>query len=160
MSPAVLIIVYTLMLVGIAGSILPVIPGALLILIGAFLHALVSNFDPIDPWRLALLLVLTLLAYALDYLAGVLGTKRLGGSRWAMVGALAGGIAGLFFGPIGILIGPILGAMAAEWLYRKDVQVALKSGVGAVVGVFVGAVAKLGLAVVMVGLFTYWILQG
>ncbi len=161
MAPgAVLALVFVLMLAGILGSFLPMIPGTPLILLGAVVYALATDFQPVDTWRLVFLVALAGVAYALDYLAAALGTRKLGGSRWAMLGAVLGGVAGLFFGPIGILVGPILGAIGVELIHRKDVNIALKSGLGAVVGVFLGVVAKLSISVMMVGLFTFWVIQG
>lgn len=160
MSAGVLALVYVVMIAGVAGSFLPVVPGSPLIVLGALIYAVATDFQPVGAWRLALLAGLAVLAYALDSLSGALGTRRLGGSRWAMFGALAGGIVGLFFGPFGILIGPILGAIGVELLYRQDVKIALKSGTGAVLGVFLGVVAKLSISVIMVGLFTFWVLRG
>jgi uncharacterized protein YqgC (DUF456 family) len=160
MSAGVLALVYIVMIAGIAGSFLPVIPGSPLIVVGALIYALATDFQPVGPWRLSLLAALAVLAYALDYLSGALGTRKLGGSRWAMFGAIAGGLIGLFFGPFGILIGPIVGAIGVELLYRQDVKIALKSGTGAVLGVLLGVVAKLSISVMMVGLFTFWVVRG
>lgn len=160
MMSGIVALVLVLMIAGVAGSLLPFVPGTPLILLGAFIYAVATDFEPVDGWRLLLLVGLTLVGYTLDYLSGALGTRKLGGSRWAVLGALGGGIVGLFFGPLGILVGPILGAIAVELIYRKDLQVALKSGVGAVIGVFLGVVAKLSIAVVMVGLFSFWVFQG
>lgn len=160
MMSGVVALVFVLMIAGVAGSFLPLVPGTPLILLGAFIYAVATDFQPVDGWRLLLLVGLTVVGYTLDYLSGALGTRKLGGSRWAVFGAVGGGIVGLFFGPLGILIGPILGAVAVELIYRKDVQVALKSGAGAVIGVFLGVVAKLSIAVVMVGLFSLWVFRG
>ena len=161
MAPAALLVLtYVLMLVGVVGAFLPAIPGTVLIVAGAFLYALGTGMEPVDGWRLAVLAALAAAAYALDYLSAALGTKKLGGSRWAMLGAIAGGLIGLFFGPVGILLGPIAGAVVVELLYRKDVSLALKSGAGAVVGIFLGVVAKLSLSIAMISLFTYWVIRG
>lgn len=160
MMSGVVALVYVLMIAGVVGSFLPFVPGTPLILLGALIYAVATDFQPVDGWRLLLLVGLTLVGYALDYLSGALGTRKLGGSRWAVLGAVGGGIVGLFFGPLGILVGPILGAIAVELIYRKDWQIALKSGVGAVIGVFLGVVAKLSIAVVMVGLFSLWVFRG
>lgn len=159
MFPGLMVLIVILMIVGVAGSLLPFLPGTPLILLGAFLHAWATGFDPVDGWRLLILAALTALAYALDYLSGALGTRKLGGSRWAMLGALAGGIVGIFFGPVGIVLGPIVGAIAVELVYRKEIGAGLRSGLGAVVGMLVGTVAKLSIAVIMVGLFAFWTLR-
>ena len=160
MMSGIVALVFVLMITGVAGSLLPFVPGTPLILLGAFTYAVATDFQPVDGWRLLLLVGLTVVGYTLDYLSGALGTRKLGGSRWAVFGAVGGGLVGLFFGPLGILVGPITGAIAVELIYRKDLQVALKSGVGAVLGVFLGVVAKLSIAVVMVGLFSLWVFLG
>ena len=160
MSAGLLALVFVVMITGVAGSFLPVIPGTPLIVVGAFIYALATDFHPVGAWQLVFLVALAALAYVLDYLSGALGTRKLGGSRWAMFGAIAGGLVGLFFGPFGIIIGPILGAVGIELVYRKDVTIALKSGTGAVLGVFLGVVAKLSISVMMVGLFSFWVFRG
>ena len=159
MTAGLLALVYVLMIAGIAGSFLPMLPGTPLILVGALIYATATDFQRVDGWNLLVLVALSALAYALDYLSGALGTRKLGGSRWAMFGAVVGGLVGLFFGPVGILVGPILGAVVVELIYRKDVNVALRSGTGAVIGVFLGVVAKLSISVVMVGLFSFWVFR-
>ena len=78
----------------------------------------------------------------------------------AVAGAILGSLAGLFFGPIGLLLGPVLGAVIAEWIYCRRLRASLKSGVGTVLGMLLGAVAKFGLALVMIGLFGYWLWRG
>ena len=160
MMSGIVALVFVLMIAGVAGSLLPFVPGTPLILLGALIYAVATDFQPVDGWRLLLLVGLSVVAYTLDYLSGALGTSKLGGSRWAMFDAVGGGLVGLFFGPLGILIGPITGAVAVELIYRKDIHVALKSGAGAVIGVFLGIVAKLSIAVVMVGLFSFWVFRG
>ena len=160
MMSGVVVLVFVLMIAGVAGSFVPFVPGTPLILLGALIYAVATDFQPVDGWRLLLLGGLTVIGYTLDYVSGALGTRKLGGSRWAMFGAIGGGLVGLFFGPLGILIGPIAGAVAFELIYRKDIHVALKSGMGAVLGVFLGIMAKLSIAVVMVGLFTFWVFAG
>ena len=112
------------------------------------------------PGRLLILGLLAALAYLLDYLAGALGAQRFGGSRWAVAGALLGALVGLFFGLIGLLLGPILGAVAGELLSRRPWKESLKSGFGTAVGLVMGTLAKLGLALVMVVLFLWWAVRG
>jgi uncharacterized protein YqgC (DUF456 family) len=160
MMAALLVLVVLLMVAGLAGSVLPFLPGTPLIFLGAFIYAFATGFEVIGPWRLAALAVLVVLTYALDYAAGALGARKLGGSRWAALGALVGGVVGMFFGLVGILVGPVAGAIAFELVYRRQVSAGLKSGAGAVFGMVVGGAAKFSLAVVMVGLFAFWALRG
>jgi uncharacterized protein YqgC (DUF456 family) len=160
MFPGLMVLIVILMILGVAGSVLPFLPGTPLILLGAFLHAWATGFHPIDGWRLLLLVMLTALAYALDYLSGAFGARKLGGSRYAMLGALVGGVVGIFFGLLGIVLGPIIGAVGAELIYRKEIAAGLRTGLGTVVGMLLGAVAKLSIAVIMVGLFALWTLRG
>ena len=158
--PALVAVVVLLMAAGLLGSVLPLIPSTPLILLGAVIYALGTDFDPVGPWQLGILAAMVALAYALDYVSGALGTRKLGGSRWAVGGAFLGAFVGLFFGPIGILLGPVVGAVAFELWHRKEIRAGLKSGIGAVVGMLLGAVAKLAVATTMVGLFTFWALSG
>jgi uncharacterized protein YqgC (DUF456 family) len=160
MMPGLVVLVALLMIAGIIGSVLPILPSTPLILLGAVIYAFGTGFDPVGPWHLAALTLLVLVAQALDYLSSALGTRKLGGSRWAVAGALIGALVGLFFGPVGILVGPVLGAVALELYHRKELRAGLTSGAGAVLGMILGAVAKLVVATTMVGLFTYWALSG
>jgi uncharacterized protein YqgC (DUF456 family) len=154
------IIVALLLVLGLLGSILPFIPGTPLILGGAIIYAVATDFEPIGPWHLALLVVLAAFAYSLDYLAGALGVQKLGGSRWSMLGAIFGAIVGLFFGPPGLILGPILGAIVVEFIVSRKLRTSLRSGLGTVVGMILGVAIKLSLAVVMVGLFLWWVASG
>jgi uncharacterized protein YqgC (DUF456 family) len=152
-------IVGLLMLVGLLGSILPFLPGTPLILGGAVLYAVVTDFDPIGWGRLLILFGIAALAYSLDYLAGALGVKKLGGSRWAMFGAVVGAIVGMFFGPLGIILGPVVGAVACELIVSRKLGPSMRSGLGTVLGMLFGMAIKFSLAVVMVGLFLWWVWQ-
>lgn len=160
MTTALMVLVALLMVAGVAGSVLPFMPGSPLILAGALIYALATDFTPVGPWHLGLLVVLTAAAYALDYIAGALGAKKLGGSGWAATGAVLGAIVGFFFGPLGIVLGPILGGVAFELVYRRELRQGLKSGVGVGLGLVFGVAAKLSIAVIMVGLFTFWVIRG
>jgi hypothetical protein len=149
-----------LLIAGLVGSVLPAMPGTVLILGGALLHAVVTGFDPMGPGRLAILGVLTVLAYALDYVAGALGVRRFGGSRWAIAGAAVGALVGLFFGLPGLLLGPLLGSLGAEYVYTRQLNASARAALGTVVGLLLGAVAKFGLGLAMIGLFLFWVLRG
>lgn len=150
----VLVAVLAVMLLGIAGAVVPVLPSTPVILLAAFIYALVEGFTEITWPVLVTLLVLTLVSQLLDYLAGVYGAQKMGASRAGMVGAFIGAIIGLFFGLVGIVIGPFVGAFAGEILIgKKDVTASLKSGAGALLGLLGGTLGKLVIAVIMVGVF-------
>ncbi len=149
-----------LLIAGLLGSFLPLLPGTPLIVLGALLYALMTDFQTIGVGRLLILVGFSLLAYALDYTAGALGVRRFGGSSWAVVGAVLGAVVGVFFGPIGLVLGPILGSVLGELLRSRKLKDSLRSAFGTGVGMLLGVVAKLSLAVVMVGLVLWWIWNG
>jgi len=153
-------LVALLLLAGLVGSVVPALPGTILIFAGVLLHAVAHGFEPIGPWRLALFGVLTLLAYALDYVAGALGEKRFGGSGWATTGAVVGALVGIFFGLPGLVLGPLLGALGAEYAYTRRMDTSARAALGTVVGLLVGAVAKIGLGLAMIALFLFWVWRG
>ena len=154
------VVVGLLLVIGLAGSLVPVIPGTALILGGVALHSVATGFDPIGPWRLLAFGALGALALALDYVAGAAGVKRFGGSGWATAGALLGAVVGIFLGPLGLVLGPVAGAVLFEWLYCRRLRDSVRSGMGTLFGLLLGAVAKFGLAVVMVSLFLFWVWRG
>ena len=154
------LIVGIVVLVGMLGAILPLIPGTPLILAGAVIHAVANDFHPVGWGHLAILGVLAAVAYSLDYFAGALGVSKLGGSRWAMLGAVLGAMVGVFFGFVGLILGPIIGAVATELIRSRKLNTSLRSGVGTVLGMILGMVAKLTISVIMAGLIFWWIWQG
>jgi hypothetical protein len=99
------------------------------------------------------LAALTALSVVIEYLAAALGARRVGASPWAMAGAVLGGLAGIAFGPIGMLVGPLVGAVAGELLARRDLRQAGRAGIAAWLGFLVGTVAKAGIVVVMLAVF-------
>jgi uncharacterized protein YqgC (DUF456 family) len=152
--------VAVLFALGLAGAVLPALPGTPLILAGAVLYAFATDWTPVGPGRLAILTALTAAALALDYAATVLGARRYGATRWGVVGALVGTVAGLALGPLGLIVGPLAGAVAGELLGGAAPAASLRSGIGAVVGVLAGIVAKLVVGLVMIGLFLWWVWRG
>ena len=154
------VLVALLLVAGLIGSVVPALPGTVLILAGAAVHAMATDFEPIGPGRLAILALLTVIAYGLDYVAGALGVKRFGGSRWAIAGAVVGALVGLFFSLPGLLLGPLLGALAAEYVYTRQLSNSARAALGTVVGLLVGAVAKVGIGLAMIGLFLFWLWRG
>jgi uncharacterized protein YqgC (DUF456 family) len=151
------IVVGLLFVAGLVGSVLPWLPGPLLILAGALLWAFATDFETLGWGRLALLAGLTAASAVLGFLAAALGARRYGASRWGVAGALVGAVAGIFFGPLGLLIGCMAGAGVGELLRGADLAGSLRSGVGAVVGLLAGLVADVVVCVTMIGLFVYWV---
>lgn len=147
-----------LMLVGIAGTVLPALPGLPLVFAGMFLAAWAGHFEQVGGWTLAVLGLLTLLSIGIDLMASALGAKRVGASKPALIGALLGTFAGLAFGFVGVFVGPFVGALLGElaWLRGvggRELGQATKVGLGTWLGIVVGTILKLGVAFVMVGLF-------
>lgn len=138
---------------GIAGLVLPGLPGAVLILGGLALAAWIEDFAFVGTLTLALLAVLALLTYAVDFLAGILGARHFGASPRAMMGAMIGAVVGIFFGLPGLLLGPFVGAALGEFSARRGMVAAGKAGIGATLGLAIGAAAKLALAFSMIAVF-------
>jgi len=144
-----------LIIAGAAGIILPVLPGAILLLAGFFLAAWAENFVYVGPVALGILSVLTVLTYAIDFLAGAVGAKRFGASRRAAVGAAIGALVGIFFGIPGIIVGPFAGAVVGELTVRPDFRAAGLAGVGTWLGMVIGAAAKAAIGFTMIGIFVF-----
>jgi uncharacterized protein YqgC (DUF456 family) len=142
-----------LIVIGIAGLVLPAVPGAPVLFAGLLIAAWADNFVYVGWPTLAVLGVLALLTYVADFAATAFGAKRFGASKRAIIGAMIGAVVGLFFGLIGVLIGPFLGAVIGELSWRCDLQAAARAGIGATIGLAIGAAAKLALAFSMLGIF-------
>ena len=142
-----------LALVGLAGMLLPVIPGAPILFAGLVLAAWADQFAYVGIGTLVLLGGLAVLTYLVDLLAGSFGVKRFGASPRAMVGAVAGTLLGLFFGLLGVIIGPFIGASIGELTTSRNLGSAGRAGLGATLGLALGAAAKLALAFTMLGIF-------
>ncbi len=151
----ILIITLTVILIvtGLLGSVVPIIPGPILILIGSFVYAWHTDFLNVTWVVLGILALLALISQALDYLASVIGAKKFGASRWGIIGSFAGGIIGIFFGIFGILIGPFLGAVLFEMLTGKGFNSSVKIGFGTLVGFLGGTIGRVVIAFTMVGIF-------
>jgi uncharacterized protein YqgC (DUF456 family) len=141
------------MVLGLAGTVLPVLPGTLLVWAGIVLGAWIDDFTQISMTTLGVITVLAVLAWALDYAAGWMGAQRAGASKQALVGAAVGTVLGLFMGFVGVLFMPLVGAALGEYLARKDHGRAAKVGVATWVGIVVGLVAKVVISFIMVGIF-------
>lgn len=140
-----------LIIIGALGLVLPVLPGAPMIFIGALLAAWAENFEYLSYGSLIVLGALAVLAVAVDFIASAFGVKRFGASGRAVTGAMLGAIVGLFFGVIGVLVGPFIGAVVGELTVRRSLAAAGRAGVGAALGLALGTAAKLAIAFAMVG---------
>jgi uncharacterized protein len=150
---ALLLIAGLLIVTGLAGLVLPAIPGAPLLFAGILLAAWAENFAYVGIKTIALLALLALLTYAVDLWATMFGAKRFGASKRAVIGALLGAVVGLFLGFPGVLLGPFIGAVIGELSARRNLQQATRAGLGATVGLVLGAALKLALALSMIGIF-------
>ncbi|MCD0416651.1 DUF456 family protein [Rubrivivax sp. JA1024] len=142
-----------LMLVGLVGTVLPVLPGTTLVFAGAWLGAWIDGYERVGVYTVVVLGVMAALAWALDYVAALMGAKRVGASPQALVGAAIGTVAGLLAGFVGVLFMPFIGAAAGEYLARRDEQRAMQVGLATGLGLLLGMVAKVAIAFAMVGVF-------
>ncbi|MEK6805019.1 MAG: DUF456 domain-containing protein [Pseudomonadota bacterium] len=145
--------VAALVLTGLAGTVLPVLPGVSLVFAGLWLAAWIEHYEKVSGFIVILLGVLTLLAMGVDVLATALGAKRVGASRQAILGAMLGTFFGLFFGILGLLFGPFAGAVIGEFIARGGWQRATAVGLGTWLGLLFGALAKIALSLTMLGVF-------
>lgn len=153
-----------LVLAGLLGTVLPVLPGIPLMFAGMLLAAWAGDFQAIGAPALIVLAALTLLSVAVDFWATAHGAKRVGASRLAMWGAVIGTLVGLLFGLPGLLLGPFAGALAGELLHHRSLHPdrvghATKVGAGTWLGLLLGTALKLALAFAMLGLFglAWWL---
>ncbi len=142
-----------LIAVGVAGTVLPALPGTVLVLAGIVLGAWIDDFTRVSVGTVVFVTVLAVIAWVLDYVAGLLGARRAGASKQAIIGAVVGTVVGLFMGLVGVLFMPLVGAAAGEYIARKDQQRAVKVGVATWLGIMAGLIAKVVIAFVMIGVF-------
>jgi uncharacterized protein YqgC (DUF456 family) len=144
-----------LVLVGLAGVVLPALPGLPLVFAGMLLAAWVDHFQTVGPVPLVILGLLTGVSFLVDFWATAHGARRVGASRMAIVGAVLGTFAGLFFPPVGLFVGPFVGALLGELAHARELRRAMKVGVGTWLGIVVAIVLKVGLAFAMLGIFAF-----
>ncbi len=142
-----------LILLGLAGSILPILPGPPLSFSGLFLLALLKRFSPpLTPPLVIILAVVTVLVVVMDYIIPLLGAKRYGASKWGVWGSVLGMAIGMFWSPFGMLAGAFIGAVVAEWLVGKKKREALRAGWGVLMGTLFATILRLGVS----GMMTYY----
>ncbi|MBK6981417.1 MAG: DUF456 family protein [Betaproteobacteria bacterium] len=162
MDPAYLhAIAAILVIVGLAGTVVPLLPGIAFVFGGLLLAAWADDFQRVGALALTILGLLTVLAIAADLLASAFGAKRMGASPRAIVGATLGAVVGIFFGLPGLVVGPFVGAVVGELSANRELLHAGRAGLGTWLGLLLGSIAKLTLAFLMVGVFaTAWFFSG
>jgi uncharacterized protein YqgC (DUF456 family) len=165
MSPVentiVLVITALVMLIGLLGTVLPVLPGTVLILLGALFYAVLDGFQSVGWPTLLVLALLTAVATTADIWVGGLGARAGGASGWSILAGLVGSFAGLvFFNLPGAIIGAILGVLILEIVRVRDWRKALKAGSGWAAGWLLSVFVQLGLGLVMIAIFIWQVWQG
>ena len=153
MTIALWILAVVLIVVGVVGTVLPALPGAILVFAGVALGAWIDDFTRISAWTLAVLGVLTVIAWVIDYVAAAAGAKKAGASRQAIIGAAIGTVAGVFTGLVGLIFMPLVGAAIGEFLARRDALRAGRVGIATWLGMLAGTVAKVAIVFLMAGIF-------
>jgi uncharacterized protein len=141
--------------IGIAGSVLPALPGVPLVFAGLLLAVWAGGFEQVGAFPLVVLGLLTLLSFGIDLAATALGAKRVGATKLAVLGAALGTFAGIFLGLPGLILGPFVGAVAGELMSHGQVQQATRAGIATWIGLLFGTLAKLALIFTMLGLFAF-----
>jgi uncharacterized protein len=149
-----LILALIVMAIGCAGSVLPGLPSTPLVLVGAIGHKLYFKETGAGWIVITILVLITALSLVMDYLTTIFGAKQFGATKKGMVGAIVGGIVGIFFNLPGIILGPFVGASIFELAGGREIKPAMKAGVGATLGLFAGAIGKILCCGAMMLLFT------
>ena len=142
----------SLLALGFVGTLVPFLPGHLILFFAAIAHWLMLRQDSgVEWWTFVVLGFLLILSQVFEFLSGAAGTRWFGGTRWGAAGALIGGMVGIFFIPFGLILGPLIGSMFCEFVFaKKEVRSATVSGVGSVLGTVAGMVIKIIVGVLMI----------
>jgi len=142
-----------LVLAGLAGAMLPVLPGVPLVFGGLLVAAWADDFERVTWLTLVILGLLMVVSFVIDFAATALGARRVGATRLAIIGAVIGTLGGAFLGIPGLILGPFIGAVAGELLSHGQVEQAARAGVATWMGLIFGTLAKLALVFTMLGVF-------
>ncbi|WP_284644649.1 DUF456 domain-containing protein [Paenibacillus silviterrae] len=154
------VIIILLFVVGMAGAVYPVLPGALAIYAAFFVYGFMIGFEPFGLWFWLIQTTIVAVLMIADYLVSALGVKKFGGTKASVIGSTIGLLVGPFVIPVaGLLIGPFLGAVIGELLVGTELRQAMRAGVGALVGFFSGLVVKVILQLLMILLFIIWVIN-
>lgn len=144
-----------LILAGVAGVILPALPGVALVFAGLFFGAWADDFQRVGWLTLTFLGLLTLASFLIDLVATALGAKRVGATKFAIIGAALGTLFGVFLGVPGLILGPFIGAVAGEMLSHGEWRKATTAGFATWMGLLFGTLAKVALIFGMLGVFVF-----
>jgi uncharacterized protein len=147
------VIAVLLIIIGIAGVVLPALPGVVFVFGGILLAAWIDDFTRIGGWTIGVLAVLTIIAFVIDYVASTLAAKRAGASTLGLVGAAVGTVLGIFTGLFGLVFMPLIGAAVGEFISQQDAMRAGRVGVATWIGLVVGTALKIAVVFTMVGVF-------
>ena len=153
MTTTLWIVAVLLIVVGVAGTVLPALPGVPLIFGGVLLAAWIGDFQRISVLTVVVLAVLAVLGIVIDYISAAISAKRAGASKQGIIGAAIGTVAGIFTGLWGLLFMPLMGAAIGEFIAHKDAFRAGKVGAATWFGLLVGTAIKLAIAFTMIGVF-------
>lgn len=143
-----------LLIVGIIGSVVPFLPGPMLIFAAGIIHTVLRPESGMSTWGIVVLSLGLVLSYVVDFVSGAMGARWFGASRWGIAGVFIGGIVGMFFIPFGLVLGPLIGGISFELIFaKKRLQPAAKSAWGSLLGTGVGLVLRLIVALGMVATF-------
>jgi uncharacterized protein YqgC (DUF456 family) len=147
------VVAVALICVGVAGVVLPALPGIVFVYGGIVLGAWIGGFEEVSAGTVLALGVLTAIGFAIDYVATTVAAQKAGASRLGLIGAAVGTVAGIFSGLIGIFFLPLVGAAVGEFIARRDALRAGRIGVATWLGLLAGVVAKLAIVFTMIGVF-------
>lgn len=160
LNTIVTVVALVAMFIGLLGTVLPVLPGTILIFAAALIYALLEGFEIIGWPTLVVLALLTLIATTADIWASSIGAKMGGASIWSLIVGMLGGIVGLaVFSIVGAILGAVLGVLLTEVIRVRDLKQALRAGSGWAIGWVLSTILQLGIGLVMVAIFVWQILE-
>jgi len=150
-----ILVAILLVVIGIAGTILPMLPGVPLVYAGLLLAAWHDSFNKVSILTMVIIGSIALLAWAVDFVASIMTAKKVGASNYALWGAGVGALLGILGGIPGLIIGPAIGAIIGELIAHKDVSKATTVGIAAGLGFVLALAVKIVLALTMLAVFAY-----
>ena len=148
-----------LFIIGLAGTVIPILPGVPIIWLGTVIFAVFTKFEKVGYWEISIFTVMALFSVVIDYAANLYGAKRMGAGRWGIALAIVGMVVGIIIGGlIGLIIGTMIGAFVGEIISGKKSGAAFKAGIGTLVGFLGGVLVKIVIGLIMIGVFVWRVL--